>query len=240
MSPSPQLAFSARSCTASIDLSPIRVVLADDHRLVRRNIRLLLETDPDVEVVAEAGDLFTAIRHVRGHFPNVLLLDLRMPNGSSIQAIRRLHEEAPETEIVVVTIEESPAFAQQAIDAGARGYVLKDNTDGELSLAVRHAAMGETYISRRVMTRLEAMRRGVETEGLSPREAEVLRLIALGLTSAEISERLHLSRRTVEAHRRRIHRKLGLGKRSEVVRYAVTHGLVGDLLESPKFDQPGH
>lgn len=232
MSGSQQHALSARNSTASMDASPIRVVLADDHRLVVRNIRLMLETEPDVEVVAEAGDLFTAIRHVKGHLPHVLLLDLRMPNGSSIQAIRRLHKEAPETEIVVATAEDSPVFARQAIEAGARGYVLKDNADGELSLAVRQAAMGEPYISRGVLMRLEAMRRGVQAEGLSPREVEVLRLIALGLTSAEISERVHLSRRTVEAHRRRIHRKLGLRKRSEVVRYAMTHGLVGDFLDS--------
>ena len=205
----------------------IKVVLADDQREVRRNLRLLLTGEDGIAVVAEAGDLSDAIRHVKGHTAHVLLLDLRMPGGSSIEVIERLRAEAPETEIVVVTMEESPVFAQQAIDAGAVGYVLKDNADGELSHAVRCAARGEEYISPRVAARLDALRRAVEIDGLSPRETEVLRLIALGLTSSEISDKLHLSQRTVDAHRIRIHHKLGLRKRSELVRYATRRHLVG-------------
>jgi two-component system response regulator NreC len=208
--------------------SPIMVVLADDHRVVRRSLRLLLESENDVEVVAEAGELFTALRHVKGHVPHVLLLDLRMPGGSSIEAIRRLRAEVPETEIVVLAMDDNPVFAQQAIDAGAIGYVLRENADDELSQAVRDAARGEAYVSQRIAARLEGLRRAVDIDGLSPRETEVLRLIALGLTSGEISERLHLSRRTVDSHRRRIHRKLGLGKRSELVRYAIARDLMGD------------
>jgi two-component system response regulator NreC len=207
--------------------SPIKVVLADDQLLARRSLRLILESENDVDVIAEAGDLFTTIRHVKGQLPHVLLLDLRMPGGSSIEAIRRLRAEVPETEIVVLTFEDNPVFAQRAIDAGAVGYVLRDALDGEVSHAVRRAARGEHYISPRVAARLEAMRRGVLIDGLSPREVEVLRLIALGLTSREISEKLHLSRRTVDTHRRRIHRKLGLGKRSELVRYALSRDLIG-------------
>ncbi|MGP0037883.1 MAG: response regulator [Solirubrobacteraceae bacterium] len=205
--------------------SPLKVVLADDHRLRRRSLRLLLEAENDVQVIAEAGDLFTAIRHVKGHVPHVLLLDLQMPGGSSIEAIRRLRAEVTETEIVVLTTEESPVFAQQALEAGAVGYVLKDNVDGELPQAIRRAARGQEYVSRRVAARLEALHRAVDIDGLSARETEVLRLIALGLTSGEISEKLHLSRRTVDSHRRRIHRKLGLGKRSELVRYAMARNL---------------
>ena len=208
--------------------SPIRVVLADDHRAMRRSLRLLLESEDDVRVVAEAGDVFTAIRHAKGHVPHVLLLDLQMPGGSSIETIRRLRTEVPETEIVVLTLEDSPGFAQQALHAGAIGYVLKDNADDDLSQAVRSAARGDVYVSRRVAARLEAVRRAIDADGLSARETEVLRLIALGLTSGEISEKLHLSRRTVESHRRRIHRKLGLGKRSELVRYAMTRNLIGE------------
>jgi two-component system, NarL family, response regulator NreC len=208
--------------------SPIKVVLADDHRAVRRSLRLLLEREKDVHVIAEAGDLFTAIRHVKGHAPHVLLLNLWLPGGSSIEAITRLRAEVPETEIVVLTTEDSPVFVQQALDAGAIGFVLKDSADGELSQAVRCAASREKYLSPRVAARLDAVRRAVDVDGLSPRETEVLRLIALGLTSAEISEQLHLSRRTVESHRRRIHRKLGLGKRSELVRYAMKHNLIRD------------
>ncbi len=208
--------------------SEIRLVLADDHHLVRRNLRLLLEGEDGIAVVGEAGDLSTAIRHVRGHAPHVLLLDLRMPGGSSIEAIRRLRAEAPETEIVVVTMEDNPVFARQALDAGAVGYVLKDHADGELSQAVRLAAGGDEYVSPRVAARLDAVRRAVEVDGLSPRETEVLRLIALGFTSGEIAEDLHLSSRTVETHRRRIHHKLGLGKRSELVRYAMKRNLICD------------
>jgi two-component system, NarL family, response regulator NreC len=164
---------------------------------------------------------------VKGHAPHVLLLDLQVPGGASIEAIRRLRVEAPDTEIVVLTTEESPVFAQQVLDAGAVGYLLKDNMDRELSTAIRCAAGGDEYVSRRVAVGLDALRRAVEVDRLSARETEVLRLIALGLTSGEISEKLHLSRRTVDSHRRRIHRKLGLGKRSELVRYAIARDLVG-------------
>ena len=207
---------------------PIKLVLADDHHVVRRALRLWLESDNSVEVIAEAEDVPTAIRHVKRYLPHVLLLDLRMPNGSSIEAIRRLREEVPETQIVVGTTEESPLFARQALDAGAVGYVLKDNADTELQVAVRCAARGQEYVSPRVAARLDGLRRAAQDDGLSPRETDVLRLIALGLTSAEMSVLLHLSRRTVESHRRRIHRKLGLSKRSELVRYALSRHLIGD------------
>jgi two-component system, NarL family, response regulator NreC len=208
--------------------APIKVVLADDHHMVRRALRLVLESGKNVEVLAEAGDVPTAIRHVKRHLPHVLLLDLRMPNGSSIEAIRRLREEVPETQIVVATMEESPLFARHVLDAGAVGYVLKDNAETELQAAVCRAARGEEYVSPCVAARLDGLRRAAQDDGLSPRETDVLRLIALGLTSAEISGRLHLSPRTVESHRRRIHRKLGLGKRSELVRYALSRHLIGD------------
>jgi two-component system, NarL family, response regulator NreC len=208
--------------------APIQLVVADDHHVVRRALRLWLESEKHVEVIAEAGDVPTAIRHVKRHLPHVLLLDLRMPNGSSIEAIRRLRDEVPETQIVVATMEESPLFARQALDAGAIGYVLKNNADTELQAAVRCAARGETYVSPCIAARLDGMRRAAQDDGLSPRETDVLRLIALGLTSAEMSGMLHLSRRTVESHRQRIHRKLGLGRRSELVRYALARHLIGD------------
>ena len=139
-----------------------------------------------------------------------------------------MREEVRETQIVVATMEESPLFARQALDAGAVGYVLKDNADTELAAAIRCAARGEEYVSPCVAARLDGLRRAAQDDGLSPRETDVLRLIALGLTSAEMSALLHLSQRTVESHRRRIHRKLGLGKRSELVRYALARHLIGD------------
>jgi two-component system response regulator NreC len=129
---------------------PIRVVLADDHPMMRRSLRLLLKSEDDLEVIAEAGDLETVMRHVREHRPHVLALDLGMPKGSSIKAIRRLREEVPGTEIVVLTMEESPVFAQQALDAGAIGFVLKEMADEDLPGAVRRAARGLHYVSPRV------------------------------------------------------------------------------------------
>jgi two-component system, NarL family, response regulator NreC len=178
-------------------------------------------------VIAEAGDISAVLRHVPVHLPHVLVIDLRLPNGSSIDAIRRLRDQVPGTEVVVLTMEESPAFAQQALDAGAVGFVLKDKADTELPTAIRRAAGGEEYISPRVAAGLEALRKGVSGDGLSPRETEILRLIALGHTSAEIAGKLSLSRRTVETHRARIHRKLGLATRAQLVSYALGRQLIG-------------
>jgi two-component system response regulator NreC len=164
---------------------------------------------------------------MNGHAPHVVVLDLQMPGGPSIEVIRRLREYAPDTNVVVLTTERSPAFAQRAINTGAVGFVLKDTADIELPEAVRRAAQGEEYVSPHVAAGLEALRRTVNGDGLSPRETEVLRSIALGYTSAEIAARLHLSRRTIETHRARIHHKLGLATRAELVQYALRRNLVG-------------
>lgn len=204
----------------------IRVVVGDDHSLMRRNLRLLLESEDRVEVVAEAGDLSSAVRHVHGHRPHVLVLDLSRPNGMTLETIRRLHGQAPDTGIVVLSLDDDVAFAQQAIEAGALGYVLKDHADAELREAVRRAARGKPYVSPRVAALLRAMRTAGTVDDLSGRESEVLRLIALGHTSVEIAARLHLSVRTVETHRARIHRKLGLSSRADLVRYALRRGLL--------------
>jgi DNA-binding NarL/FixJ family response regulator len=204
---------------------PIQVVLGDDHAGVRRSLRLALDAEQDFQVVAEAADLSTVVRHVHGHMPHVLVLDLQMPNGSSIETIRRLRDQVPDTEIVVSTMEASPLFAQQALDAGAVGFVRKDRADSELPEAVRNAVLGQEYVSPHVAAGLEALRRAVGG-GLSPRETEVLRLIALGHTSAEIAAKLHLSRRTVETHRAHIYRKLGLATRAELVQYALRRRLI--------------
>ncbi len=207
--------------------SPITVILADDHAAVRRSLRLLLEGEDGMEVIAEATNLSAVMRDVHAHLPHVLVLDLRMPNGSSVQTISRLRSQVPCTEIVVLTMEQSPAFAQQAIDAGAIGFVLKDRADDELLTAVRRAATGDEYVSPRVTAGLEALRRAVNGDGLSARETEVLRLVALGHTSTEVAAMLHLSRRTVETHRARVHRKLGLDTRAQLVGYALGRHLIG-------------
>ncbi|HZU61000.1 MAG TPA: response regulator transcription factor [Solirubrobacteraceae bacterium] len=206
---------------------PITVVLADDHAQVRRSLRLLLQGEEGLDVVGEAADLDMAARHVHGHAPHVLVLDLQMPGGSGIETIRRLRQECPETQIVVLTMERSPAFAQRALDTGASGFVLKDRADTELPEAVRRTAGGEEFVSPYVAAALDALRRTENGHGLSLRETEVLRLIALGYTSAEIAGRLHLSRRTVETHRATIYRKLGLDRRSELVHFALRRHLIG-------------
>jgi two-component system response regulator NreC len=207
--------------------APIRVVVADDHSLIRRSVRLLLDGEQGVELIAEAGDLAGAESHVQGEHPHVLVLDLSMPGGSSIAAIGHLREAAPETQIVVMTMDDSPVFAQRALAAGALGYVSKEMADTELARAVRAAASGEQYVSPRLATRLDALHRSLTENRLTPREVEVLRLIALGHTSVEVARNLHLSPRTVETHRAHIHRKLGLATRAELVRYALQRGLLG-------------
>jgi two-component system, NarL family, response regulator NreC len=223
---SPQLARAVTEPYSFRASLPIRVVVADDHELVRRSLRLVLGQQDDVEVIAEAGDLLAAVREVNGRLPHVLVLDLRMPDGSSIELIRQLRARVPETAIVAVTMEDSPAYARAAIDAGAVGFVLKEHATHDLPVAVRCAARGEEFVSARVGIGLAALQRSVDDD-LSAREVEVLRLTALGFTSAEISHKLYVSCRTVESHRMRIYRKLGLARRSELVDYALGRGLIG-------------
>jgi two-component system response regulator NreC len=215
----------ARSSEAPLS-TPISVILADDHALMRRSLRLLLEGEADLDVIEEADELGVVVSHVHGHRPNVLVLDLSMPGGSSLETIRKLRGAVPETQIVVLTMDENPMFAHQALTAGALGFVLKDSADDELPTAVRAAARGEEYVSPRITARLAGLQQSLASDRLTPREIEVLRLIGLGHTSVEIARKLHLSPRTIETHRTRIHRKLGLSTRAELVRYALGRGLL--------------
>jgi two-component system, NarL family, response regulator NreC len=203
----------------------VSLVLADDHTVVRRALRLLLEEEPGFEVVAEAEDAEGAVRYVRGHRPDVLILDLNMPGRPSLEAIPEIHEASPETRIVVLTMQKEPAFARQALQLGVLGYVLKEAADDELVQAVRMAAAGETYLQPALGARLAAEPESRATD-LSERETGVLRLIALGHTNAEIAGQLYISVRTVETHRAHIQQKLGVSTRAELVRSALTRGLV--------------
>lgn len=221
------LAYPAGAEGQLVQEPSITVVLADDHAVVRRSLRQLLDGAQHVSVLAEASDLSTAAREVHTHTPRVLVLDLGLPNGPSLEKITRLRSEVPRTEVIVLTMEESPLFAQQAFDAGAVGFVLKHRADAELLDAIHHAARGEEYVSPRVAAGLDMLRRAVDGDELSPREVEVLRLIALGYTSAEIAAKLQLSRRTVESHRARILRKLGLRTRADLVQFALRRRLIG-------------
>jgi two-component system, NarL family, response regulator NreC len=204
----------------------IRIVLADDHAVVRSGLRMLLDHERDFEVVAEAGDLEAAQRYVRGHHPDVLVLDLNMPGGSSLEAIPSIREQMPQTQIVVLTMQQEPAFARRALGAGAIGYVLKEAADDELVQAVRLAAAGESYLNPRLGARLASEPPPGPPDDLSEREVDVLRLIALGHTNAEIAGKLYLSVRTVETHRAHIQQKLNLSSRAELVGYALKRGLV--------------
>jgi two-component system, NarL family, response regulator NreC len=204
----------------------IRIVIADDHAVVRRGLRQVLEAEAGFEVVAEAANLDDARRYARGHHPHVLVLDLNMPGGSSLEHIPSIRIEFPDTQIVVLTMQNEPAYARQALSAGALGYVLKEAAEEELVEAIKRAAVGDTYLNPRLGARVAAEPPPGPPDGLSEREVDVLRLIALGYTNAEIGDQLHLSVRTVETHRAHIQQKLSLGTRSDLVRYALEHKLV--------------
>lgn len=204
----------------------IKIVIADDHAIVRRGLRQLLETEDGFEVVAEAEDVESARRYVRGHSPDVLVLDLNMPGESSIEAIPKLRADFPETQIVVLTMQNEPAYARSALGAGVLGYVLKESADAELIEAIRAAVAGEQYLNPRLGAKVAAEPPPGPPDGLSDRELEILRLIALGHTNSQVAEELFLSVRTVETHRAHIQQKLGLGDRAELVRYALDRKLV--------------
>jgi two-component system response regulator NreC len=213
---------------SSQDRTNIRLLIADDHVVVRSGLRMLLDAEEDLEVVAEAGNVDEARRYVLGHKPHVLVLDLNLPGEPSLPAIPRLREEHPDTQIVVLTMQNDPAFAREALRAGALGYVLKEAADTELVQAVRLAAEGRTYLNPGLGARVAAAppEASGPPDDLTDREVEVLRLIALGHTNAEIGKQLFLSVRTVESHRAHIQQKLRRTTRAELVRYALDHGFI--------------
>jgi two-component system, NarL family, response regulator NreC len=204
----------------------ISVVLAVDHAGLRRSLRQLIDDDEQLELISESSDVADVANTVLAHAPRVLVIDLKLTTGGSADQLRELRTQAPETEIVVLTMEQSPLAAQQAIDAGAVGFVLKDRADSELAAAIHCAARGDEFVSSHVAPGLDALRRAAG-DGLSPRETEVVRLIALGHTSAEIAVMLRLSRRTVETQRARIYSKLGLTNRAGLVQFALRRRLIG-------------
>jgi two-component system response regulator NreC len=205
----------------------IRLVIADDHSVVRTGLRMLLEAEEGLTVVAEAGEVDTTRRMVGAHRPDVLVLDLNMPGPASLPAIPEL---AQQTAVVVLTMQNDPAFAREALQSGALGYVLKEAADAELVGAVRAAAAGRTYLNPELGARMAAAPPAPEgpPDDLTERELEILRLIALGHTNAEIGGQLYLSVRTIESHRAHIQQKTRRSTRAELVRYALDHGLLGD------------
>jgi two-component system, NarL family, response regulator NreC len=204
----------------------VTVMLADDHAVVRAGLRMLLNAEDDLSVVAEAGDIPTVMRKLGGHRPRVLILDLNMPGESSLTAIPRILEASPDTRIVVLTMQNDPVFAREALGSGALAYVLKEAADTELVDAVRHAARDESYVNPSLGVKLATEQSSVRPQAaLSPREVEVLSLIAAGHTNAEIAKQLYLSVRTVESHRAHIQRKTGRATRAELVALAREQGL---------------
>ena len=210
----------------------IRAVVVDDHAVVRSGIKLLLEREDDIEVVGEAGNAKDAIFRARALKPDVILLDVVMPGQSGIDVLPSLLKEAPETRVLVLSMQDDPSYVREAFAAGASGYVLKEAADEEVVSAVREIAGGGNYVHPALGARMvaadAAARAAAEADPLSDREREVLRLLALGHTNQEIAKMLYISVRTAETHRAHIMQKLRLSTRAELVRYALTHGLLED------------
>lgn len=196
--------------------------------MVRSGLQMILEADNEFEVVAEAGDVEETIRKLKGYKPDILVLDINMGGAISLESLPEMSEASPTTKVIVLTMETDTSYAREALRGGALGYLLKEAADTELVEAAREAAQGNRYVQPSIGARLasEPQREG-PPDGLSGRELEVLRLIALGHTNKEAAGLLFLSVRTVETHRNHIQQKLGVRTRAELVRYALDHDLVG-------------
>jgi DNA-binding NarL/FixJ family response regulator len=213
-------------------VSPIRIMLVDDHTLVRAGLRSLLESFSDIEVVGEAGDGMEAVRALHEHHPHVVLMDVMMPGLNGLDCTARIARERPNTRIVILSMNSTEEYVLQAMRAGAAGYLLKNASADELELAVKAVARGETYLSSAVSKHvIEAYLQRVEGEGgplerLSPRQREVLQLVAEGHSTKEIAIRLDLSTKTVEMHRTHLMNALGIHDIAGLVRFAIRTGLV--------------
>jgi len=209
------------------------IVLADDHHVVRQSLRLLLESEPDFHILAEASDGLEAVAEVERLQPEVLVLDMVMPGLSGIEVTRRTATCSPRTQVVILSMYQNEAYVLEALRAGARAYVLKSSKSEELVHAVREAACGRRYLSAPVSERIisDYIDR-VESfildpyEALTTREREVLHLSAEGLSNAEIATRLSISQRTAETHRANFMRKIGLRNQTDVIRYALRRGII--------------
>jgi len=202
------------------------VLLVDDHAVVRGALKALLEGQEDLEVAGEAGSIAAGREALAEQQPDVLVLDVNLPDGLAVDALPQLREASPQTEVVLLTMERDLTLARQALDAGAKGYLFKDSAHTELIEAVRAAARGDQHLSPAVAAGLKDSPASEERPVLSPRETDVLKLMALGHTNREIGEHLDLSVRTVETHRAHIQQKLGLSSRPELTRYALANGLI--------------
>jgi DNA-binding NarL/FixJ family response regulator len=202
----------------------ISVLLVDDHSLVRQGFRRILEDEPDIQVVGEAGDGAAAIRLAKELKPSVIVMDCAMPGTSGLIATRRILETSPQQAILMLSMHSEDTLVRQALDAGARGYVLKSAVDLELPSAIRKVAAGEIVLDPQVSKR--AALKGERNGGLTNRELEILQLIVDGKSNKEIADQLNLSANTVAVHRANIMDALGIHKAAELVVYAIRNGLV--------------
>jgi DNA-binding NarL/FixJ family response regulator len=210
----------------------VSVLVVDDHAVVRSGLRLLLDSNDDICVIGEAGCGRDAIFRARELQPEIVLLDVMMPDQSGIEVLPKLLHEQPTAKVLILSMQDDPRYVREAFTAGASGYVLKEAADTEVVAAVREVARGGRYVNPTLGARLVAAeadaQRRADDDPLSDREREVLRLLALGHTNQEIAKELFISVRTAETHRAHIMRKLGLSSRAELVRYAMAQGLLDD------------
>jgi DNA-binding NarL/FixJ family response regulator len=206
----------------------IRVLIVDDHAVFRAGLRMLINVETDMEAVGEAGNARDAVFQARSLKPDVILMDVVMPDQSGLEVVPTLLHERPETKVLVLSMQDDPQYVRQAFANGASGYILKEAADTEVVTAIREVAAGNNYVHPTVGARLIAAEtaeaRRAEEDPLSDREREVLRLLALGHTNQEISAQLFISVRTAETHRAHIMQKLRLTSRAELVRYAIEQG----------------
>jgi DNA-binding NarL/FixJ family response regulator len=210
-----------------------RIMLADDHAVVRRGLRMVLEAQPDMEVVAEAGDGAEAVRRGLGDDVDLAVIDITMPRMTGLHAARELHHHRPKLRILMLSMHENERYLHEALKAGASGYVLKTVADRDLVEAVRAAMRGEKFLYPGAMTPLiedylERARQNlpVREDPLTPREQEVVKLVAEGATNKQIAETLIISEKTVERHRANVMQKLGVRDRVGLTRYAIRHRLI--------------
>ncbi|HLY86529.1 MAG TPA: response regulator transcription factor [Gaiellaceae bacterium] len=208
----------------------IRILIVDDHAVVRTGLRLLLEAEDDLEPVGEAGNARDAVFQARVLKPEVILLDIVMPESSGLDVLPQLKHESPDVKVLILSMQDEPRYVREAFAAGASGYVLKEAADTEVVAAVREVAGGGRYVNPELGARLVAAdaeaARLAEADPLSDREREVLRLLALGHTNQEIAKQLYISVRTAETHRAHIMQKLRLQTRADLVSYALDRGLL--------------
>jgi two-component system response regulator NreC len=210
----------------------VRVLIVDDHAVVRAGLRLLLDVEDDIETVGEAGGAHEAVFEARSSKPDVVLMDVVLGGKNGIEVTPELLREHPELKVLILSMQDDPRYVREAFAAGASGYVLKEAADTELVSAVREVARGGRYVHPTLGARMVAAEAAAadaaETDPLSEREREVLRLLALGHTNQEIAKMLFISVRTAETHRAHIMQKLRLGTRAELVRYALANGLLAE------------